>query len=142
MSEPGGNGFYTPRASRSQRRFQVWMMAAMLAYLGATAAVRFKASVAPWVYWALVVLAWLLAIQTIRSYLQFLRGADELLRKIEIEALGLGFGVGAFFSMLYPLLEGLGAPGVGQLGSATVMMFAAGIGSLLGRRRYCGGGSR
>ncbi|MEO8504367.1 MAG: hypothetical protein ABI609_10765 [Acidobacteriota bacterium] len=142
MTEPGAHGFYTARASTNQRRFYIWLIGAMLAYLGATAAVRFKSSVPAGLAWSLVVLAWLLAIQTIRSYLAFLRGADELLRKIEIEALGLGFGVGAFFSMLYPLLRELGAPDVGQLGSAVVMMFAAAIGSWLGRRRYCGVGSR
>jgi|HubBroStandDraft_3_1064219.scaffolds.fasta_scaffold06469_5 hypothetical protein len=37
---PGCGGFLTPRDARNQRRFNAWLLAAMLAYVGAPAALR------------------------------------------------------------------------------------------------------
>jgi hypothetical protein len=88
--------------------------------------------------WLLVGLALGLAVQAIRSYLAFLREADELLRRIETEALALGFGAGAAFSLLYPLLEKLGAPQLDGHAAVMVMMLSWAAGSWLGARRYSG----
>jgi hypothetical protein len=134
----GWAGFYTARDARSQRRFNVWLFAAMLAYLGATAAIRWRAAVPAALPWLLTGLAWVLALQATRSYLLFLRGADELLRRIQVEALAIGFGAGAVFSLLYPLLEGLGAPKLDGNATAMVMMFSWGAGTWVVTRRYCG----
>ncbi|MDP9120108.1 MAG: hypothetical protein M3O15_01875, partial [Acidobacteriota bacterium] len=41
-AEPGCAGFHTARDARNLRRFQVWMLAAGLAYVGATAALRWR----------------------------------------------------------------------------------------------------
>jgi hypothetical protein len=140
--EPGcGDGFYTARDARNQRRFTLWMLAAALAYVGATAALRWRASLPGallWLPWMLTGLAWLLALQAIRRYVIFLRAADELLRRIQTEALALGFGAGAVVSMLYPLLEELGAPKLGGYAIAFVMMLAWSAGTWLGTRRYSG----
>lgn len=142
LAEPGcaGAGFYNARDARNQRRVNVWLFAATLAYLGATAALRRRESIPRALPWLLAGLASLLWIQATRSYLAFLRGADELLRRIQTEALALGFGAGAVFSVLYPLLEGLGAPAVGAHATALVMMLSWGAGSWFGTRRYSGGG--
>jgi len=43
-------------------------------------------------------------------YVQFVREADELLRKIQTEALAIGFGAGMFFTLTYALFEQIGAP--------------------------------
>ena len=138
---PGCAGFYTARDVRSQRRFNVWLFAAMLAYLGATAAIRWRGSVPGMLPWLLTGLAWILSLQATRSYLLFLRGADELLRRIQLEALALGFGAGAVFSLLYPLLEGLGAPKLDGNATVMVMMFSWGAGTWVVTRRYCGSGA-
>jgi hypothetical protein len=131
-------GLYTPRDVRSQRRFLVWLLAAGLTYLGATAALRWRESIPSVLPWLLVGLAVLLVAQAIRSYLVFLRGADELLRRIQMEALALGFCSGAVLSMFYPLLEGLGAPDLDGHAIAMVMMLSWSAGSWLGTRRYSG----
>jgi hypothetical protein len=138
---PGCGGFLTPRDARNQRRFNAWLLAAMLAYAGATAALRWRVSVPRPLPWLLAGLAWLLALLAIRSFLVFLREADELLRRIQTEALALGFGLGAVFSLLYPLLEGLGAPKLDGSTTALVMMLSWGAGSWLGMRRYAGRGA-
>ena len=133
-----GDGFYTARDARNQRRFTLWMLAAGLAYLGATAALRWRASLPAALPWILSGLAWVLAFQAIRRYVIFLRQADELLRRIQTEALALGFGAGAVVSLLYPLLEMLGAPKLGGTAAALVMMLAWSAGTWLGTRRYSG----
>jgi hypothetical protein len=137
-AEPGCAGFYTARDAGNQRRFNVWLLAAALAYLGATATLRWREAVPRALPWLLAGLAWLLAILAIRSYLVFLREADELLRRIQTEALALGFGAGAVLSLLYPLLEGLGAPALDGNMTVLVMMLSWAAGSWLGTRRYSG----
>lgn len=136
--DPECGGFYTARDARNQRRFNLWVLAAALAYLGATAALRWRESIPGALPWLLTGLTLVLAIQAIRIYLVFLRGADELLRRIQMEALALGFGSGAVFSLLYPLLERLGAPELDGHATAVVMMLSWSAGSWLGTRRYSG----
>jgi len=136
---PGCDGFSSSRDAGNRLRFGAWLLAAMLVYLGATAAVRWRESVPAALVWSLVGLAGLLAIQAARSYLVFLRSVDELRRKIETEALAFGFAAGAALSLFYPLLEGLGAPRLDGDVAAAVMMLAAGAGYWLGTRRYSGG---
>jgi hypothetical protein len=136
-----GCGFYTARDTRNLRRFNIWLFAAAFAYVGATAALRWRESIPGALPWVLVGLASLLAIQAIRSYRVFLRGADELLRRIQTDALALGFGLGVVFSLLYPLLEKLGAPKLDGQAPALVMMFSWSAGLWLGTRRYSGSGA-
>jgi hypothetical protein len=140
IAESPCGGFYTARDSRNQRRFYVWLFAAMLAYLGATAAIRWRESIPAALSWVLVGLALVLSIQATRSYLVFLREVDELLRKIQTEALALGFAAGAALSLLYPLLEGLGAPRLDGEVTAVVMMLSSAAGAWLGTRHYSGSG--
>lgn len=135
-AEPDCKGLFTARDAEHRRRTNRWMLGAALAYLVASAALRWRESIPRPLPWICVGLALVLAVLAIRSYRIFLRGADELLRKIQTEALGLGFASGAVFSILYPLLEGLGAPEVGANATALVMMLAWGAGSWLGTRRY------
>jgi hypothetical protein len=137
-SGAGCAGFYTAHDARRQRRFNVWMFAMALAYVGATAALRWRESIPRVVPWLLAGLTLLLAILAVRGYLVFLRGADELLRRIQTEALAVGFGLGAVFSLFYPLLEGLGAPALGGHATALVMMLSWAAGSWLATRRYAG----
>jgi hypothetical protein len=137
---PACASFYTARDLRNQRRFLAWMLAGSLAYVGATLALK-RQAVPRALAWALAGLAWLLAILAVRSYLLFLRQADELLRRIELEALALGFGAGAVFSLLYPLLERLGAPELGGYATPLVMMLSWSAGAWLGTRRYSGRGA-
>ncbi len=142
-SPPGpgcGGGFYTRRDLHNQRRITLWMLAAALAYVGATATLRWRASIPAALPWLALGLALALAFQATRSYLVFLREADELLRRIETEALALAFGAGAAFSLLYPLLEQLGAPDLGGYATAVVMMLSWAAGLWLGTRRYAGRG--
>jgi hypothetical protein len=134
-----GGRFYTPRDSRQQGRANRWILAASFAYAVATAGHRWHSRLPAPLPWILTAIAALLILYATRFYVLFLRGADELLRKIQIEALAVGFGAGAVWSMLYPLLTGLQGADLGAQATTTVMMFGWGIASCLGTRRYSRG---
>lgn len=154
-TEPRCTGFYTARDRRNLRRVNLWAPAAALAYVAAAAAQRWREPLAralpwlqpfralrgfPWMPWLFAGLSALCTVQAVRSYLAFLREADELLRRIQTEALALGFAAGAAFALIYPLLEQLGAPVFGGNGVFVVMMFSWSAGAWLGTRRYSRGG--
>ncbi len=139
-SDPGCGSFHTARDRRNQRRLNAWIIAASLVYLGATAALRWQARLpgGPVLAWALTGGFALMAVEAARRWFLFLRQADELLRRIQLEALALACGVGLVLSLLYPLLEDLGLPRVGGRLTAMAMMLALVLGSWLGTRRYSG----
>lgn len=69
-------------------------------------------------------------------YLRFLREADEVQKKIHLEALGWGFGSGALFMIGYRLLERVGAPQLDICYPLAVMMIAWAISQLVATRKY------
>jgi hypothetical protein len=78
----------------------------------------------------------LLGVVAVWSYFRLLRGGDELERKIQVEALALGFGAGAVGMMAYRLLERGGAPRLDINDALLVMLLAYGVGVFLARRHY------
>jgi hypothetical protein len=79
----------------------------------------------------------LLGVATVLAYRRFLNETDELRRKIEVEALALAFGIGAFGGLSYWLLELSGAvPATGFVWIFLVMIVAHPVAVLIGLRRY------
>ena len=70
------------------------------------------------------------------TYVRFLRRADELERKVQVEALALGFGVGAVGMLAYRLLERAGAPPIDVADPLLAMLAGYVVGIMLARRRY------
>ena len=68
------------------------------------------------------------------AFRRFLREADELQRRIQLEALALGFGAAVVGAAAYRLLERAGATDV----SDVIMILAVGysVGVIAGQRRY------
>lgn len=143
MSEPplrpGCEDVASPADARNRRRANVWLFATMALYLGASATVRWRAGLPAFVPWAAITVLLGMAVATVRAYRRFLRGADELVRRIQTDALAVGFSVGAVVGLAYPLLETLGAPRLGAAAGFVAMMLAWGLASWLGARRYDGG---
>jgi hypothetical protein len=79
-------------------------------------------------------------IGTILAYRRFLREADELRRKIELEALALAFGIGLVGGFTYWLLGEVGAIGamgeVDLLAVMVTMIFTYSVSILVGHWRY------
>ena len=66
----------------------------------------------------------------------FLRNADELLRKIQLQGLAMGFGAGVVFVTGYQLLEAAGAAQMQTDHLIMVMMFSWVAGQLYGMWHY------
>jgi hypothetical protein len=128
---------FTARDSHNYRVFSSWMVGAMLVFVTATIGIDAK-----WIPnsigWVLTVLSVLLMLASIRAYMFFLRHADELLRKIHLDALALAFGFGTVAMMGYRLCERLGAPKLDINDSFLVMLATWIIAQWVGFRRYAG----
>jgi hypothetical protein len=126
---------YTPRDLRNYSQFTLWMVAAVIAFAAATILIDGR-WIPDAIGWTLTVAAIVLMILAVRAYIYFLRNADELLRKVHIEALALGFGAGAIAMMGYRLCERLGAPKLDVNDPFLVMMLVWFFAQYLGQRRY------
>ncbi|HUR82894.1 MAG TPA: hypothetical protein VM733_19190 [Thermoanaerobaculia bacterium] len=127
---------YTPRDARNLRIFNGWLLGAMAMFVAATILLT-KNFVAP------VPIGWVLTVATIallalaaRAYIVFLRDADELLRKIQLEALALSFGAAFIFMLGWRLCERLGAPKLDVDDPFIVMSVVWALGQWTGFRRY------
>ena len=128
----------TVRDRRNQRRVGIWMLVWMATWLGADYLIRFDhlPSGLPTAL-AMTLPSTLFGVVAMLGYRRYLREADELRRKIEVEALALAVGVGLVGGFAYHLLEGAGVvTQSGVLVIAMLMIFTHAAGVVLGRRRY------
>ncbi|HVE72888.1 MAG TPA: hypothetical protein VNI54_16090 [Thermoanaerobaculia bacterium] len=126
---------FTERDARAYRNFAGWMTAAMVAFGAATILLDGRL-IPDAAGWALTAGTVILMIVAMHSYMGFLRGADELLRKVHLEALAFAFGAGIVAMMGYRLCERLGAPKMDVNDAALVMMICWIGGQWIGSRRY------
>jgi len=127
------------RNRRNQRAVLLWTLLWVISWLGVTWALKsgLLASGAPGILAAVV--SSCLGIGKALAYRRFLNEADELQRKIEIEALALAFGVGVVGGMAYWLLELSGAVPASRTDllyviAVALLTYSAGV--LFGKRRY------
>jgi len=126
---------FTPRDYRNYRIFTWWMTGAMVTFAAATILIDGNLIPAA-AAWALTVASIILMLIAMRSYIAFLRVADELLRKVHLEALAFAFGAGIVVMMGYRLCERLGAPKLDVNDASLVMLLCWIGGQWLGARRY------
>ncbi len=128
-------GGLTEKDKRNQRRFASWTLAWGLAFVVATLLFRFNLVSGGLGY--LVALGPTgVAVGAVLAYLRFIREADELQRKIQLEGIAWGFGCWAVFMMGYRLLERAGLPPMDTSDPLVLMMVAWAIASLILSRRY------
>ena len=140
----GGRGWWemikscsgTEADRRNQYWFTAWLIAWAVSFVAANQILKSELEMADPLSWAVAIGPNVFAIAALLAYLRFLRQADELLRKIQLEGLALGFGVGVVFMLSYQLLERVGAPQLHVGDPVVVMMVAWALGQLLGMRRY------
>jgi len=111
----------------------------MLSFLAITAAVRFAWIPTGPVAITLSLICAVFGIVALFAYRHFLREADELRRKIELESLGMALGAGVVGGITLWLLQRAELNLVANADILTVvliMLFANGIGNILGQRRY------
>lgn len=127
----------SPNDTRNIQHFSAWCLAWAIAFIASTLAFA-RGGVAPVspAAWLLVAVPTLAAVQTVRAYHHFLREADELQRKIHLEALALGFGVGILFMMSARLLGRAGLPELDVNDGIVVMALTFSFGIWRASRRY------
>lgn len=113
-----------------------WTLAWAIAFVGASSFLRSDPAIGAGAGWVVALIPNFLALVVVIVYLRFLRDADELVRRIQLEGLAFGFGVGVIFSMGYQLLERAGAPELSFSDMAAIMMFAFVVGVVRANRRY------
>jgi drug/metabolite transporter (DMT)-like permease len=127
----------TPRDRRNQRRIIGWGFVWMAAWLAVNFAIRFDHLTSALGVATAAAVPAVLGVLTVLAYRRFLREADELRRKIEVEALALSAGVGLVCGFTYFLLER--AALVSESGLLVILMvitFTHALGVFLGMRRY------
>lgn len=137
--QPGARGPAMTRNCRNQRRVVLWSLVWMSSWVAVTLALTsgWLASGAPGIVAAVVSSS--LGIGTVLAYRRFLKEADEVQRRIELEALAMAFGVGVVGGFAYWLLERSGAVPIAKTDLLYVLAgmcltYSAGV--LLGKRRY------
>lgn len=131
----GWCGHLTERDRRNQLRYVIWSLAWMVSFVGATFLLKFS-----WVSgtpgYIVALLPNLLGAGAVVAFLRYLRQADELQRKIQLESLGWGFGCGALFMIGYQLLERAGLPQLGVSDPLLVMFVCWAVATVVLGRRY------
>ena len=131
---------YTPQDLRNLRNFNILALTAMSMFVAATILIGKGFIERGALAWTLIGVALVLSLLMVRSYMHFLRHADELLRKIQLEGLALGFGAGVIFMLGWRLFERMGAPKLDIADGVLPMVVFWAVGQYLGYRRYYGGG--
>jgi hypothetical protein len=126
----------TLQDKRNSRRFSLWCLAWAVAYVGAHWTLKADLELATALVWLLVFTPILLMLAAVFSYMHFLRNADELLQKIQIQGLAVGFGAAVVFVTGYQLLEAAGASEMQSDHLLMVMIFSWVAGQLYGSWRY------
>src|SRR5688572_12931514 len=72
----------------------------------------------------------------LRAYLRFLGRMDELGRRIQLEALAIGFGAAGMLTFAYGFLENAGFPRLSYIYVFPLMIALWGIGAAIATRRY------
>ena len=132
------SALFTARDAQNIRVFNYWFFAAMVVFAAATLLIDGK-FVSGLLGWGLTGLAVALSVMMVRAYVHFLREADELLRKIQLEALAVSFGATVVFMLGYRLCERLGAMKLDVNDPLMVMVGVFAIGQWTAMRRYAAG---
>jgi hypothetical protein len=122
---------------KNQRRITTWSLGWVLPFLVADTAIENG-----WIDNGVSAIAatigvTILGIGTLLAYRRFLRDADELMRKIQLDALALTVGVGVVAGFSYSLLETADIVAQAETMNLIVIMAATYIISVVvGQRRY------
>ena len=132
----GACGDLTARDSRHLRSFNIWGLAWARSWVIASILINRGLVPAGWPSAFVALLPTAVGVLMLRAYAIFLRDADELHRKVHLEALAVAFGAGAVFMVGYSLLESAGAPDLDVSDPLLVMMVVWAIAQTAGMRRY------
>ena len=121
----------------ANRAYTRAFLVAMLGYAGAVwISVSVPATVDPDFRSPLVLVPLIPAAFALRAYLGFLTRMDELGRRIQLEALAIGFGAAGMLTFAYGFLEHAGFPQLSYIWVFPLMIALWGLGGAIATRRY------
>lgn len=127
----------TPTDRRNQQRVLIWLFVWTVSWVIANIMIKEGVVTANLGSLAIAVSPTLLGVVMMLAYWKFIREADELQRKIQLEGLAIGFGVGLVGGFTMHLLVLAGFLGSIDLsGLAAFMMIVYAIAVVVGERRY------
>jgi hypothetical protein len=128
----------TERDRRNQRRVVVWGLLWMGSWLAVQIAVRLEWLAIGFPATAAAVVSSLLSLGLFRAEWRFVVEADELRRKVELDALALAFGVGLVAGHVYWLVEQTTGweSATDLLEVLMLMLVTYSLGVIVGLRRY------
>ncbi len=121
---------------RNQFRFLGWLALWMVTFVAAAQWLRSDTPPAGPAAWAIASGPMILGVVTVIAYLHYLRQTDELIRRIQLEGLAIGFAAAVLFLVGYPLFEDAGAPTVSLGDSVLVLAVGWSFGQLYATWRY------
>jgi len=121
---------------RNQYRFVAWLFGWGVTFVGASWLLQNNENIGQALAWSIAILPNLFSVAALFAYLKFLREADELVRRIQLEGLAFGFGAGVIFAMACFTLEHVGVPKLTGDRTIFVMMMGWVIGQLAATWRY------
>ena len=129
-------GNETPVDRQNSKKFTLWCIAWAIAIIAANWVVSTFDGMPSTAAWIVAALPNFFALCALAAYMRFLRMTDEMQRRIQIEGLAVGFGVGWFFAIGYLVFQSAGAPTLPV--TAMILVMTAGwiIGNLLAIRHY------
>ena len=129
-------GDMTASDRRNLNRANVWLAFWLVSFAASTFIIKSEVTSTGIVGWIVAAIPTVVGLGAMLAYGRYLRQADELQRRIQLQALAVGFGVAFFFGFGYRLLEKVGAPAAEISDVSVVMMFFYFVGLWIGRRRY------
>ena len=121
---------------RNARRLNALSFAWAVAYVGSTYLFKSNHGLPPAYSGLLITVTALLGAAMLWSYRVFLRQSDEMMRKIHLDALAIGFGFTLLLGITWALLEAAGAPPMNMNYLIAGAIFAWMFGVMTGLRRY------
>lgn len=121
---------------QNQLRFVAWCAGWGIFFLTSNWVLKSDYEFSAPVAWFIAFIPSVFGIGAVLAYMKFLRMADELMRKIQLEGLAVGFGVGLIFGLGYQVLEKAGAPHLEIDDLALVLMGGWMLGQVVATRRY------
>jgi hypothetical protein len=126
----------TEADQRNLRLIWIWTAVWGISFSAAMIALKSNPQLQGPFAWLLAVIPIVLGVPTVRTYLRFLREADEFMRKVQLEGIAIGYAVGSLACIGYHTLEHVGAPELPMI--VALIPFASGwaVGAFLVALRY------
>ena len=128
----------TPRDRRNQRRYALWTIVWFIALVGTQALFRFRRGLVPSdvIAWSVGAMPLLAGAVALWAWSRYLHEAEELERRIQLNALALGFGATFVSVISYTALLSAGAPMLEARYQLAPGIFVYVLAQLYGRWQY------